>query len=70
MKIKKIKNAYKNEIVRKINVSRKTYEGEVFGIMGSRLGFLNCSELNKVFTVSPEQMDFIFPNDIVIINVS
>lgn len=65
MKIKKIKNAYKNEIVRKINVSRKTYEGEVFGIMGSRLGFLNCSELNKVFTVSPEQMDFIFPNDIV-----
>lgn len=65
MKFKKLNKKNKNAIVTKVNVARKTYRGEIFGIMGSRMGFVNCSELSKTFVISPDEMDLLFPNDVV-----
>lgn len=55
--------------IKNINVVRKKYVGEIFGILGSRVGFVNCFELNKVFAISPEDMDLFFPGDLVNISI-
>lgn len=65
MKFKKNNIESKNISVKKINVRVKSYQGEIFGVMGSRLGFVKSIDLGRVFVIPPEEMDLFFPGDVV-----
>jgi len=51
------------EIKEDIQKSRKTYIGNVEGIVGSRIGFVKIPENRQSFVISPLEMDKVLPGD-------